>query len=70
MMLQIERCYEKPQAQVEEIDQSNGRIPWFNSKSGRPNFEPHPLNVREQGTVVDEYMMSILEHGVVQDNRG
>eukprot|EP00969_Alexandrium_andersonii_P203037 8972533-Alexandrium_andersonii.AAC.1 len=63
-MVQIQHCYGKrPQSQVEEVDPATGRILWRNSKSGRPDVEQRPLNIREQGAVVGEYRMSILEHG-------
>lgn len=49
--------------------QQAGSIPWF-GPHGDKNCIPHPENIRRHDTVVQEYIESVNEHGVVQDCRG
>lgn len=67
----VNRLLKYYQKQTTEIPQMvNNVIPWFDKATGAPNFRPHPLNVRQHDTVLDEYEESILEHGIAQDCRG
>ena len=42
----------------------NITIPWFD-QHGRPNIQRHPLNMRKQDSVLERYVASILEKGIV-----
>lgn len=68
MLNRLEQCYEVPQEKLEQV--KNGKVPWFHTETGQPNFVCHELNCREHDVVLDEYVESILEHGIVQKARG
>ena len=58
------------QAVFSDYDVSHNRIhsPWFTN--GKPTFEPHFENHRDQDSVISSYVNKILRFGVVQGVRG
>jgi hypothetical protein len=70
MLNRIMECYGQPQTSLPPSVSDPNKIPWLDPGTGEPNFRAHPLNTRQHDTVLDEYVESIMEHGIVQDCRG
>jgi hypothetical protein len=44
-------------------------IPWYTA-SGQQNIAPHPLNLRQQSQVINEYIMKMKQFGCIPGVRG